>query len=450
MHGGFLYNDPLFHSTSDNAMRMRLVYLTCTVLWLVMSALIGMSFVSRSVFKAEQDFDAFNQRLVEHVGLTLHADAVALNGYAAYRAFAGPHADDAGFVARLKADNPQIRRLLTFDGHALAVPAVRMPTAPLRDASGLASAAVTLASGEPGLLLVRPVDTARRQQVGLETPAAALLPVLGRLPDGGRLRLWHGERAQGPALLDRATPARDAVERLLFPRFSAVRHIGGSGQPMVIAVSWQLGFSELNPVECVVAAALSLALLAIMLIGVSSYARFLAGSQARELRLFYLANHDRLTNLANRNLFYDRLQHAISRLNRSGLSVAVLFLDMDRFKPVNDTYGHSTGDRVLQQIAGRLKAELRGEDTVARLGGDEFSVLLEDVASKEEVNQVVERLKRAVECPYELDGHSIRLGVSIGVAYYPEDGVLIEELLSVADRKMYGEKNDPSVAVCCE
>lgn len=449
MRGRFHYNDPFFHSDFGNAMRMRLVYLTCTVLWLVMSALIGMSFVSRSVFKAEQDFDAFNQRLVEHVGLTLHADAVVLNGYAAYRAFAGAHADDAGFAARLKADNPQIRRLLTFDGRSRAEAAARLP-APLRAGSGLASAAVTLAPGEPGLLLVRPVDASRRQFVALETPAAALLPALGRLPDGGRLQLWHGARSAGPALLDRATRARSGVEQLLFPRFSAVRRIGGSAQPMVIALSWQLGFSELNPVECVVAAALSLALLAIMLIGVSSYARFLAGSQAREMRLFYLANHDRLTNLANRNLFYDRLQHAISRLNRSGLSVAVLFLDMDRFKPVNDTYGHSTGDRVLQQIAARLKAELRGEDTVARLGGDEFSVLLEDVASKEEVNQVVERLKRAVERPYELDGHSIRLGVSIGVAYYPEDGVLIEELLSVADRKMYGEKNDPSVAVCCE
>jgi diguanylate cyclase (GGDEF)-like protein len=237
------------------------------------------------------------------------------------------------------------------------------------------------------------------------------------------------------------------LESWLFPRLSSARQIGGARQLLKLSINRQLGYDDIDKVACLIALVLSLTLLTIMLFGVSSYARFLEGRQEREMRLFYLANHDRLTNLANRNLFFDRLHHAISRLNRNGRKLAVLFLDMDRFKPVNDTYGHAAGDRVLQLIATRLKLELRVEDTVARLGGDEFVVLLEDVESKDEVNMVVERLKRAIEAPYDVGEQRISLGVSIGVAYYPDDGVLIEELLQVADRKMYGDKNDLSLTV---
>jgi diguanylate cyclase (GGDEF)-like protein len=113
---------------------------------------------------------------------------------------------------------------------------------------------------------------------------------------------------------------------------------------------------------------------------------------------------------------------------------------MDRFKPVNDSFGHAVGDKVLQLIAARILAIMRNEDTVARLGGDEFVLLMEDVESNREADRVVERLKHAIQQPYEVDGHTVLLGVSIGIAYYPEDGMLIEELLDVADRKMYGDK----------
>ncbi|RBH42425.1 sensor domain-containing diguanylate cyclase, partial [Pseudomonas sp. MWU13-2860] len=118
----------------------------------------------------------------------------------------------------------------------------------------------------------------------------------------------------------------------------------------------------------------------------------------------------------------------------------LLFLDLDRFKPVNDTYGHVAGDRVLQLIAARIQEVVRDEDTVARIGGDEFVILMEDVESNREADKVASRLQQAIQRPYQVEQHRISVGVSIGTAYYPEDGLLIDELLAVADRKMYGNK----------
>jgi diguanylate cyclase (GGDEF)-like protein len=298
-------------------------------------------------------------------------------------------------------------------------------------------------------MMIQRVAGSRQQFVAMVIRAGALIQNVGVLPFGASIALWPTWNDTGGHhwRLERDNGSRAYLERLLFPRLESVRVIGGPAQALAVRVSWQLGAEQVDPLECVVAFLLVLSLLAIMLVAVTSYARFLSGSQEREMRLFYMANHDRLTSLANRNLFYDRLHHAILRLNRNGRSLAVLFLDMDRFKPVNDTYGHAAGDLVLQSIAARMKIELRGEDTLARLGGDEFLVLLEDIESKEEVTRVVGRLKHAIELPYEYEGHLIQLGVSIGVAYYPEDGVLIEELLSVADRKMYGEKSEPVMTV---
>ncbi|TDR80383.1 GGDEF domain-containing protein [Paludibacterium purpuratum] len=441
-------------------MRMRLVYLTCTLLWLVMSVLIGLSFISRSVFLAEQDFHAFEQRLVERIGQTLEANEVVLYSYAAFQSIARTDVEKQAFAARLIAHNPQIKRLFSFDDSNAAPrdgflstlsDADRRQLMTLRQAVVARHGAPVMKmddrpNSEPSFYLVRAIDPSMRHFVAMQVMAAALLPDLTKLPAGGYLRLWQGEQGNR-WLLARQTASRSALENLLFPQFNSLHQLGGVAQPLTLQLSWQLGFTEVRRLDCVAAGVISLGLLIAMLLGLTRYARFLEGSQEREMRLFYLANHDRLTNLANRNLFYDRLQHAISRLNRKGRNLAVLFLDMDRFKPVNDTYGHATGDRVLQVIAARLKAELRTEDTVARLGGDEFAVLIEEVESKQEIILVVERLKRAIERAYELDGHTIRLGVSIGVAYYPEDGVLIEELLSVADRKMYGEKNEPVLAV---
>lgn len=310
-----------------------------------------------------------------------------------------------------------------------------------------------LADGRLACLMMRPADEfvlqpvpalqANRQFVALVLRVDALLPHMQELPSGMQVQLWHQSYAQQDPLgrfLSTGSLRRSPLETLLFPRLELTRSSGGSTPSLMLKVSWQLGWAEISLFEWWVMALLALVLLASLLFGVNTLLRRYVDQVEREQELFYLANHDALTGLANRNLFEDRLQHAISRVRRSGKRLAVLFMDMDRFKPVNDTYGHAAGDRVLQLIAARLNAVLRGEDTVARLGGDEFVVLIEDVEASEEVEIVQQRLQQALQEPYQIDGGTVSLGVSIGTAFYPEDGVLIEDLLGTADRTMYHAK----------
>jgi diguanylate cyclase (GGDEF)-like protein/PAS domain S-box-containing protein len=157
-------------------------------------------------------------------------------------------------------------------------------------------------------------------------------------------------------------------------------------------------------------------------------------------RLHHLAHHDALTGLPNRILFVDRLKHALIRAERRKRAVAVMFLDMDRFKIVNDTLGHEAGDRLLQAMAARLHACVREGDTVARFGGDEFAGFLSDVASPEDVALVVTKFLDALAPPFMIDGHELFISGSIGISLYPEDGTDTQTLMKNADTAMYRAK----------
>ena len=157
-------------------------------------------------------------------------------------------------------------------------------------------------------------------------------------------------------------------------------------------------------------------------------------------RLDHLAHHDSLTELPNRLLLLDRLQRAMGRASRHDRQMAALFLDLDRFKQINDTLGHSTGDRLLRAVAGRLAKCLRQGDTVARLGGDEFAILLEDLDHPEDVAPILEKLMAAMHHPFVLEGHELFLSFSIGIGMYPQDGGDAETLLRNADTAMYRAK----------
>ncbi len=157
-------------------------------------------------------------------------------------------------------------------------------------------------------------------------------------------------------------------------------------------------------------------------------------------RLHRLAYHDPLTGLPNRALFRERLEHALALARRRGNGVAVLFLDLDRFKNVNDTLGHACGDRVLALVAERLRGALRGGDTLARLGGDEFAVLIEGDTSREALSRIGRKLQGLFDPPFFACGHEFHLGLSLGVARYPEDGDDVEGLLKYADMAMYHAK----------
>ena len=182
--------------------------------------------------------------------------------------------------------------------------------------------------------------------------------------------------------------------------------------------------------------------LALVALAVLMTRRTLARVQATEAQLSQLAHYDSLTGLPNRSLFQDRLGQAIARAHRSGRLVALMFLDLDRFKEINDTLGHEAGDRVLKEAAARLRAHLREGDSVARLGGDEFTVLLEDVEGSDQVRGVAQKLMRAFGEAMALDGRDFFVTLSLGIALYPRDGSDADTLIKHADTAMYQAKSE--------
>jgi diguanylate cyclase (GGDEF)-like protein/PAS domain S-box-containing protein len=171
----------------------------------------------------------------------------------------------------------------------------------------------------------------------------------------------------------------------------------------------------------------------------SQIGQYIVRKQAEET-LQFVATHDPLTRLPNRVMFQDRLEHAVSRAKRSGLKVSVLFVDLDRFKIVNDTLGHDAGDALLREVAERLTARLRESDTVARLGGDEFVVLLEEISDPVYVGILAQRLVGALGDAFVLSGQEFHVTGSIGISTYPDDSEDIQTLLKNADIAMYRAK----------
>ncbi len=161
-----------------------------------------------------------------------------------------------------------------------------------------------------------------------------------------------------------------------------------------------------------------------------------------------LANYDTLTGLPNRMLLADRLRQAIAHARRQEQLLAVCFLDLDGFKPVNDRHGHGVGDQLLVQVAGRLRQAVRADDTVARLGGDEFVLLLSDLSTVEECERALERIIADLSAPYAVGAHTLTVSASIGVAIYPFDDAEPDMLLRLADHAMYRAKQDGRSRYC--
>ncbi len=159
-------------------------------------------------------------------------------------------------------------------------------------------------------------------------------------------------------------------------------------------------------------------------------------------KLKQLATTDILTGLPNRSLFNDRLAHALYKANRSGTRVAVLFMDLDNFKHVNDSLGHKAGDLLLCEVAQRLKSSVREGDTIARLGGDEFTIILEEIRSAQHVAKVAEKILAATASSYNLEGTVVSISPSIGISLFPADGRDVDTLLKNADAAMYHAKRN--------
>jgi diguanylate cyclase (GGDEF)-like protein len=162
--------------------------------------------------------------------------------------------------------------------------------------------------------------------------------------------------------------------------------------------------------------------------------------KALEQSMRYMAQHDALTGLPNRRLFIEQGNLMLAAALREGATLAVLFLDIDHFKTVNDTLGHQAGDRLLGQIAERLKDRLRSSDAVARHGGDEFVALLR-MNERDTARRVSDALIQEIGKPFVLDGHDVSVSTSIGIAYYPQDSQDLDRLLSLSDEALYAAKN---------
>jgi diguanylate cyclase (GGDEF)-like protein/PAS domain S-box-containing protein len=161
-----------------------------------------------------------------------------------------------------------------------------------------------------------------------------------------------------------------------------------------------------------------------------------------QARLDYLAYHDPLTALPNRLLLNDRIEHALQRAAREERQVGVLFLDLDHFKTINDSLGHPVGDRLLKQVARRIKGLVREEDTVSRLGGDEFIILLEDVDDTRTLGKLAQKIIESFREPFSIEPHELQLGVSVGISVYPRDGSDGATLIKNADAAMYRAKEE--------
>jgi len=167
-------------------------------------------------------------------------------------------------------------------------------------------------------------------------------------------------------------------------------------------------------------------------------------------RLDHMAHHDELTGLPNRALFFDRIGQALAHAKRNQTGFALMFVDLDGFKSINDTYGHDSGDVLLQETARRLAGCVRDSDTVARMGGDEFAVMLLDVATPEHITPVADKMLGLLGAPFLLKGTECHVGASIGISVFPRDGDAVDTLINMADMAMYrvkqGTKNNYAFA----
>ncbi len=168
--------------------------------------------------------------------------------------------------------------------------------------------------------------------------------------------------------------------------------------------------------------------------------RDISARKQAEKRIQYLAHFDPMTDLPNRALLRDRLDYALAQAQRQQLRVALLFIDLDGFKSINDRFGHHIGDLVLCETASRLKDAVRSSDTVARLGGDEFAVMLTNAATRETAGAVAEKLVKALAMPILVEGKEAKIGASIGIAHFPQDALDSDTLLRLADTAMYAAK----------
>ncbi len=281
------------------------------------------------------------------------------------------------------------------------------------------------------------------EYVLLALKTAELFPRLREAPARLDVHLVHRELAPGdPEAEVLARPARQAswLESALLPRLVQDRQLQLVSQPLTLQMGWQLGWQDISLGRMAWLLFGSLVLFAVVRVMARGFIQSELTALEQDGRLFDLANFDALTGLANRNRLHDFLEGSLARARRRQLRIAVLFIDLDGFKAVNDQHGHATGDLVLVEVARRLELHKREDELVARYGGDEFVWVTDGSTGKPEMDALIARLRQEFEAPFTIGRLQLRLGLSIGCAFYPEDGRNLAALLEAADGRMYLDK----------
>lgn len=241
-------------------------------------------------------------------------------------------------------------------------------------------------------------------------------------------------------LFRQTAKASGKLDEWLLPRFKRQLEIDNAVQPTVMHFEQQLQWQDvLNAEMLIILGLLACALVSIPTLTLRHFRALERGAREHE-RSAYLATHDLLTGLPNRFLFIDRFEQAAQQHIRNGNSFALLLIDLDYFKNINDKHGHEVGDEVLVEIAKRMTREIRACDTVARHGGDEFVVLLANTLNSDDARTVGEKLRNAVAQPIDTSAGALTTTCSIGIAMYPGDGETLDSMRRAADQAMYDAK----------
>jgi diguanylate cyclase (GGDEF)-like protein len=338
-----------------------------------------------------------------------------------------------------------------------SVPFLRSPMAEaLHSRNPVASAPFRLVEGDLAYLMFRPISTGAppRTRAGELFPNYTVLLVVDArrlaeadpIPFGKHTSLYlyhHDFAAADPAgsLAHLNGTPGDRLSQLLFPRFYVTRAIETPSQPFVLMLKKQVVWADLNrPLLSAIAASVVFSF--IVLAGfIRAHHRSTLDQLAAEQRLIHLATHDPLTGLPNRTLLLDRIEQAIARAQRRQGRFAVLFIDINGFKQINDRYGHDAGDKLLKILANRFRTCIRNEDTAARYSGDEFIVVLEAAGSSADAIALGGKIAAQAALPVTLGAHEVAVSASIGIAHFPEDGATAADLLRHADNRMYADKH---------
>ncbi|WP_184414909.1 sensor domain-containing diguanylate cyclase [Rhodocyclus tenuis] len=314
-----------------------------------------------------------------------------------------------------------------------------------RQGVAVSSETFRLLEGDLGYIIFRPVISSKLDQLNAASPRYALLvvravdlvpPRAALLPAVRHTLFLRGNFtavSNEAELFDLAAKPADTLSALLLPRLKFDREVEDFSQPVHLTLERQLRLSDFDLgalTVSAVASALSAALL---------FAFLRTQTQLRQ-QIEFLALYDTLTGLPNRLLLLGHLKKTVALAQRQQSQVAVLFVDLDEFKPVNDSHGHAAGDTLLQTVARRLQDSIRNCDIAARLGGDEFVVVLSDIRKDKDALNVADKILKTLAEPALIGEKSVPVSASIGIAIFPTDGSTPEELLSAADQAMYAAK----------